>query len=49
MTELLYQTDSYLQEFDAKVTSVHPAERAVVLDRTSFYPAVDDSPATLER
>lgn len=38
MTELLYQTDSYLQEFDAEVTSVLPEERAIVLDRTAFYP-----------
>ena len=38
MTELLYQTDSYLQEFDAEITSVHPAEHAVVLDRTAFLP-----------
>ena len=38
MTDLLYQTDSYLQEFEANVTSVFSAERAVVLDRTAFYP-----------
>ena len=36
MTELLYQTDSYLQEFDAEITSVLPAERAVVLDQHGF-------------
>lgn len=35
MTEPLYQTDAYLQEFDAHVTA---AEGAVVaLDRTAFY------------
>ncbi len=44
MTELLYQTDSYLQEFDAKVTSALPAERAVVLDRTAFYPGGGGQP-----
>jgi misacylated tRNA(Ala) deacylase len=44
MTELLYQTDSYLQEFDAKVTSILPAERAVVLDRTAFYPGGGGQP-----
>ena len=38
MTELLYQTDSYTKEFDAKVTSILPAERAVILDRSAFYP-----------
>ncbi len=36
MTELLYQTDSYLREFDATVTRV--TENGVVLDRTAFYP-----------
>jgi misacylated tRNA(Ala) deacylase len=44
MTELLYQTDSYMQEFDAEVTSVLPAERAVVLDRTAFYPGGGGQP-----
>ncbi len=44
MTELLYQTDSYLQEFDAGITSVLPAERAVVLDRTAFYPGGGGQP-----
>jgi misacylated tRNA(Ala) deacylase len=44
MTELLYQTDSYLQEFDAKITSILPAEHAVVLDRTAFYPGGGGQP-----
>lgn len=44
MTELLYQTDSYLQEFDAKITSVLLTERAVVLDRTAFYPGGGGQP-----
>jgi misacylated tRNA(Ala) deacylase len=44
MTELLYQTNSYLQEFDAHVTSVLLAERAVVLDRTAFYPGGGGQP-----
>jgi misacylated tRNA(Ala) deacylase len=39
MTELLYQIDSYLQEFEGRVTSVLPEQRAVILDRTAFYPA----------
>jgi misacylated tRNA(Ala) deacylase len=38
MTELLYQTDSYLQSFEAHVTSVNDANRAVSLERTAFYP-----------
>jgi Predicted metal-dependent hydrolases related to alanyl-tRNA synthetase HxxxH domain len=44
MTDLLYQTDSYLREFDATVTSVFSAERAVVLDRTAFYPGGGGQP-----
>lgn len=44
MTELLYQTDSYLQEFDAAVVSVLAEERAVILDRTSFYPGGGGQP-----
>jgi misacylated tRNA(Ala) deacylase len=44
MTELLYQTDSYLKEFDARITSVLLAERAVVLDRSAFYPGGGGQP-----
>jgi misacylated tRNA(Ala) deacylase len=44
MTELLYQTDSYLQEFDATVTAVIPEQRAIVLDRTAFYPGGGGQP-----
>lgn len=44
MTELLYQTDGYLQEFEARVLSVLPEERAVVLDRTAFYPGGGGQP-----
>jgi misacylated tRNA(Ala) deacylase len=44
MTELLYQTDSYTKEFDARVASVLPAEHAVVLDRTAFYPGGGGQP-----
>jgi misacylated tRNA(Ala) deacylase len=44
MTELLYQTDSYIKEFDAEVTSALVAERAVVLDRTAFYPGGGGQP-----
>ena len=47
MTELLYQTDGYLQEFEAKVLSVLPEERAVVLDRTAFYPGGGGQPCDL--
>jgi misacylated tRNA(Ala) deacylase len=44
MTELLYQTDSYLQQFDAEVISVLLAERAIILDRTAFYPGGGGQP-----
>jgi misacylated tRNA(Ala) deacylase len=43
MTELLYQTDSYLREMEAKVTAA--AEQGVVLDRTAFYPGGGGQPA----
>ncbi len=38
MTDLLYQTDAYLREFDAVVSGVDFERRAVFLDRTAFYP-----------
>jgi misacylated tRNA(Ala) deacylase len=44
MTELLYQTDSYLKEFDAVITSVLSIERAVLLERTAFYPGGGGQP-----
>ena len=44
MTELLYQTDAYLKEFDALVTAVNPEEKAVTLDRTAFYPGGGGQP-----
>lgn len=44
MTELLYQTDSYIQEFDASIASLFEAEHAVVLDRTAFYPGGGGQP-----
>ncbi len=47
MTELLYHTDSYVQEFDATVVTVDPARSAVVLDRTAFYPGGGGQPHDL--
>jgi misacylated tRNA(Ala) deacylase len=44
MTALLYQTDSYLKEFSAAVTSVLPDQHAVALDRTAFYPGGGGQP-----
>jgi misacylated tRNA(Ala) deacylase len=45
MTELLYQTDSYLKEFDAAVTAVDLENRTVVLDRSAFYPGGGGQPS----
>jgi misacylated tRNA(Ala) deacylase len=45
MTELLYQTDAYLQAFDAVVTAVEGS--AVALDRTAFYPGGGGQPNDL--
>jgi misacylated tRNA(Ala) deacylase len=42
VTELVYQTDSYLREFDATVTAVEG--NAVALDRTAFYPGGGGQP-----
>jgi len=44
MTDLLYQTDSYLRDFTATVTGVDPETRAVYLDRTAFYPGGGGQP-----
>jgi misacylated tRNA(Ala) deacylase len=42
MTEQLYQTDSYLKEFEATVTATDG--QAVALDRSAFYPAGGGQP-----
>ena len=47
MTELLYQTDGYLQEFEATITSVFEDPRAVALDKTAFYPGGGGQPCDL--
>jgi misacylated tRNA(Ala) deacylase len=47
MTELLCQTDGYLKEFDAKILRVDAESRAVVLDRTAFYPGGGGQPSDL--
>jgi misacylated tRNA(Ala) deacylase len=47
MTDLLYQTDSYLREFDAVVTEI--VGDGVVLDRTAFYPGGGGQPCDFGR
>jgi misacylated tRNA(Ala) deacylase len=44
MTELLYQTDSYLNQFLALVTAVDSENRFVTLDRSAFYPGGGGQP-----
>jgi misacylated tRNA(Ala) deacylase len=44
MTELIYQVDSYLKTFQAAVTAVDEAGRAIMLDRTAFYPGGGGQP-----
>ncbi len=48
MTQLLYQTDAYLQQFQAVVTAVDPAVRSVVLDQSAFILAEAASRVILE-
>jgi misacylated tRNA(Ala) deacylase len=44
MTTPLYQTDSYLREFETKVVEVNKDENSVALDRTAFYPGGGGQP-----
>lgn len=44
MTDLLYQTDATLREFDARVSAVDPEARTVTLDRSAFYPGGGGQP-----
>ncbi len=44
MTELLYHVDSYLQSFQAVVAAVDETNRAILLDRTAFYPGGGGQP-----
>lgn len=44
MTTLLYQTEAYLKEFNAAITDVDEATRAVALDQSAFYPGGGGQP-----
>jgi misacylated tRNA(Ala) deacylase len=44
MTELLYQLDSYLRTFEAVVTGADVENKAVLLDRTAFFPGGGGQP-----
>jgi misacylated tRNA(Ala) deacylase len=47
MTDLLYQTNSYLREFDAMVVAVDAAGGRMALNRTAFYPGGGGQPNDL--
>jgi misacylated tRNA(Ala) deacylase len=47
MTELIYQTDSYAQEFSATVTGIDAEQNGILLDRTAFYPGGGGQPHDL--
>src|SRR5262245_10339763 len=47
MTDPLFARDSYLRQFEAAIVEVDPAERAVALDRTAFYPGGGGQPHDL--
>ena len=47
MTDLLYQTDSYLREFDATAVAVDADAGRVALDRSAFYPGGGGQPGDL--
>ncbi len=44
MTQLLYQTNSYLKSFEARVIHVDSEKRAVYFDQTAFYPGGGGQP-----
>lgn len=44
MTELIYQTQAYVREFDASVIGHDAEENGILLDRTAFYPGGGGQP-----
>jgi misacylated tRNA(Ala) deacylase len=44
MTELIYQTESNVREFEATITELDVENNAVLLDRTAFYPGGGGQP-----
>lgn len=44
MTELLYQSDSYLREFSTTITGHNVEQNGILLDRTAFYPGGGGQP-----
>ncbi|UCE65956.1 MAG: hypothetical protein JSU85_14050 [Candidatus Zixiibacteriota bacterium] len=46
MTTPLYQTDSYLREFEAKVVEANKDANSIALDKTAFYPGGGGQPTS---
>ncbi len=44
MTQLLYQTNSYIEEFEAAVIEADETGNAITLDQTAFYPGGGGQP-----
>lgn len=44
LTKLIYQTDSYIKEFDCNIIEVNEEENAAVLNKTAFYPGGGGQP-----
>jgi len=44
MTELLYQTDSYKKQFEAKLINVDQLSKILYLDKTAFFPGGGGQP-----
>ena len=49
MTELLYQTEGYLKNFDAAVIALDAENRGIALDRSAFYPGGGGQPSDTGR
>jgi misacylated tRNA(Ala) deacylase len=47
MTNLLYQRDSYLRDFEARVTAQDTEQNGVYLEQTAFYPGGGGQPYDL--
>ena len=44
MSDLLYQSESYIKRFEALISNVDPTSRTLILDRTAFYPGGGGQP-----
>jgi len=45
MTELLYHTNSYLQNFTSKITELNQELHGIILEKTAFYPGGGGQPS----